>query len=549
MTALENQLISIRRRMTLRRNLLIYQVTFWGAAFIGLIIQIIGRIFPIDNLDWLTFLPFILWLIMTGIWLALKPLSLMEAARAIDQELELKERISTALVFQNKISEENEDSVSPGEPTSGTREISTENQNSLRESLIQRQYNDALIRAKSIQLQKEIPLHWKPRHLFAAASLIVLTIILLVVPNPMDAILAQKAAIRAEAIEQAEKIEIFQENIKESAALSPEAEQELIQHLKDLSEELRNNSGDQEKAIQDLARFEENLMKKLDPNLSTKEALLSALSDRLDQNLNARESNSSSQDKLEELTAQLSQEIDKMDEQEREILSRTLAQMSALANQTGEISFGQALMDLAQAIQSSDPAKVGEAVREFQGELTALEQKISEQKALQQAIAQSESSRQALSQAGRSVASGQNGTSNPGANAGTGRGSQPGPGGGANVNQLPPATGGRTNVRPRGNAQETALGELDTSIYSPWQRSASEANELFIPGQETGEGELSAREGQSQQPGISNPSIIPYNQVFLQYLTTANQAMQQDFIPGNLKEYIRLYFSNLETVQ
>ena len=47
-------------------------------------------------------------------------------------------------------------------------------------------------------------------------------------------------------------------------------------------------------------------------------------------------------------------------------------------------------------------------------------------------------------------------------------------------------------------------------------------------------------------PGVTNPALIPYDQVFYNYMNAANQAIDQNYIPSSLEDYVRLYFSSLE---
>jgi hypothetical protein len=86
---------------------------------------------------------------------------------------------------------------------------------------------------------------------------------------------------------------------------------------------------------------------------------------------------------------------------------------------------------------------------------------------------------------------------------------------------------------------------LGSQVYAPWQRPAGSTGELTIPGLETGQGETQTRQGQSNLPGASNPALVPYQQVFNNYLSAANQALGQSYIPAGMTDYIRQYFSQL----
>jgi hypothetical protein len=83
-------------------------------------------------------------------------------------------------------------------------------------------------------------------------------------------------------------------------------------------------------------------------------------------------------------------------------------------------------------------------------------------------------------------------------------------------------------------------------VYVPLERLGSGDAPLFIPGQDTGQGETQVREGQNPLPGVTGPVLMPYQDVFGIYQQAAAQALEQGYIPEELREYIRLYFSRLE---
>ena len=101
MNELEFHLRRFGRRLRLRDGWLLAQRTFWMAALAGVLIQIAGRVFPIEKLGLWTLLPFLVWLIFVIAYSLLKPVSSMQIARRVDLELSLKERLSTALALQS----------------------------------------------------------------------------------------------------------------------------------------------------------------------------------------------------------------------------------------------------------------------------------------------------------------------------------------------------------------------------------------------------------------------------------------------------------------
>jgi hypothetical protein len=90
------------------------------------------------------------------------------------------------------------------------------------------------------------------------------------------------------------------------------------------------------------------------------------------------------------------------------------------------------------------------------------------------------------------------------------------------------------------------VGDLDSQVYSPWERRPGSGDPLTIPGQDTGEGETQVREQTDSLPGAPGEALVPYREVFYDYLDAANQAIEQSYIPSGLKDYVREYFSQLE---
>jgi hypothetical protein len=200
-------------------------------------------------------------------------------------------------------------------------------------------------------------------------------------------------------------------------------------------------------------------------------------------------------------------------------------------------------------VQSGEAQSIQKASQDAKAALSAMSTKMADQAALQRAIAQTNASQQALAQTGRQVAqvSGNPGQSNPGNVPGNSQtaGSRVS-GGGTRANKLPPATGGRRSVNPQGNAPNVPATQLESQVYVPWQKSPSNGTQVFIPGQDTQQGQTTTTESQNPQPGITNPALIPYSQVFYNYMNAANQAIDHDYIPSDLLDYVKLYFSSLE---
>ena len=250
---------SLRRRLRLRDGWRLAQRTLWLAAVGLVLVQVAGRLWPIERLDTWSALPLILWLLVVLLWSIFHPLTAMRVAMKVDLELNLRERLSTAVALGNRINTSDDYA-----------------------QLIQTQHQDAVAKAAAIDPAKALPLRWQRRPLIIAAVLILIAVASTLVPNPMDGLIAQRQAIRQEAARQAERVEQLRQQIEQAQELSPEERQELKRQLSELAEKLRANRGDIEQSMADISNLEKQLAERLDANRTTQQANLEALAARLE---------------------------------------------------------------------------------------------------------------------------------------------------------------------------------------------------------------------------------------------------------------------------
>jgi len=541
---LDQILRAFRRRLRLVDGWLIAQRALWIPAAAMLGIQMIGRLFPIGGIStgllrqpWFWAL-ILAWGIAVMLYTLLKPLSLMQTALRVDASIGLKERLSSALALRQM--------------------------DDVPQMFRQRQRADALNHARAIQPREAFPIPWLRKPVAFAGAIFALSILSIWLPNPMDAIRQERAAAKQAILEEAQKIAALKQQIESGETaeeLTPAQREELLRQLEALERALQANPGDLEQALADLNRLEQELRQNLDPSVGAKQAYLDALTEQLSR-LSGKQPAAGSNNPAATALQDLLDGLDRLEadsasaEKQRQEAARSLAQLAAQASQVGDNNLSQALSSLRQALQDGDPQAMDAAAQAAQAALQQLKQQLDNQQAIQGVLAQAQSSQQALTQAGRQIAQSQGknspaagqpaGPSSSGASPGGASGQPSGTGGGSMANQLPPSTGGQTSVQPRGSAAAAQTGAFDPQIYAPWQRSSTSGEQLFIPGQDTNQGQTSTTEGQSPQAGLPNPALMPYSQVFFQYLSAANQAMQQNYIPANLQDYVRLYFSSLE---
>jgi septal ring factor EnvC (AmiA/AmiB activator) len=533
---LKYYLVQFGRRMRIRNGWSLAQSLLWLACSISLLTQILGRFVPLEGLWMWTLAPYAIWLLGVVGFSILRPISLMHIARRADLELRLYERLSTCLQLL---------------------QLQDTNKYVYPASIVEAQRQDALRIARGIQPKNAFPLHWKKWSLMISGLLISTVLVLAVLPNPMNRILEQRAAIKQATKEQAERIEKLSQEVELSQNLTPDERQEITRLLVDLADKLRSNPGDLEQAMADLSKVEQRLLDKLDPDVAMRQADLETLVEEM-QALAGKKVDPN-QNQLEAAEAALNMLVDQtrnMDPSQKQSLTEALAQRAAQASQSGNMELAQALASLAQAIQSGDQIAAQKSVQQVKNAMANLQQQLQQQAAIQQMLSQLQTGRQAIAQAGQTGAktqrqgqtSGQGESQAPGQGQqpGTGQQGQPGGGGGTTAKTLPPGMGQGSAKRPQGSGSGNTGADLDQQVYVPREISQSGGNEMYIPGQDTGQGETQVSEGDNPLPGTITPALVPYYQVFYDYLNAANLAMDQVYIPASLLDYIREYFSQLE---
>ncbi len=532
------------------------QRTLWLALAISLLIQILGRFYPLENLWSWVLAPLALWLLVTLGWSLFGPAPLRRVARRVDLELHLKERLSSALAFSQ---------IDPGRLNPPT----------LR--LVELQQQDALKTARRIKPGRVFHFIWLRRHLRLAGFFSVVLVALAFIPNPMDRVLEERAAVRDELAEQVERIEEVAEELVLEESLTPEEKEALLRALEELSRQLSENPGDREQALADFARLEENFRQRLDANLDSRQAALESLAAQMAALAEAArgdegESPSETPD-LDQATQELAERLSEMDPAEQQALASSLANLAAQAAQAGEQGLAQALSAMAQAALSGDAQAVERSAQQVAQALDQANRSLDAQQAIQRALEQVQQGRRQVAQSGQQVAQngnqgnspGQNSGQNPGQNSGQnpgqgpGQGQNPGQGpgqssgqgqgtsgGGSRADTLPPNRGQGQAGDPQGPGQSANPGRLDEQVYVPVESQGTTGEPVFIPGQDTGQGETEVNEGQNPLPGAGSSALVPYQQVFSQYLQAVNQAVESGAIPPELRDFIKAYFTQLE---
>lgn len=536
-----DELLTILRsfgyRLRLRDAWDLAQRWLWVASLACAGILALGRFLPLENRAPLALLPFLLWLFAILAVALLRHQTHLRIAHRLDRELGLKERLSTAVIY-----------CSP-ELNANERELP------------RLQRFDALHTARAIDPKRAFAYTWQTRPLVVAGVLVVAAGLLGFLPNPMDQLIAEREAVREALDQQADEIEKLAAELEASQELSPEARQELLRQLEELARLFRENPGDKEQALADLSRLTENVRRQLNPTAGLKSTALESLAARLQALTQRNLSDDTPAPGLAEALKELAEQMPEMQTENRNDLAQALAQLSASAAEAGQMDLAQALNSLAQAALSGDGQAASLAAESVANALGEAQQQLSDQQSLQRILTDLQSTGQAIAQAGSigQTAQGQNPGDGQAQNQGEGQGQgqnqgqsqgqgqgQPGGGGGTRSDTLPPGQSTGSAGDPTGPGQSAQAGRLEAQVYVPEERLQGSGDELFIPGQDSGQGETQVREGEQPLPGLTTPALVPYQQVFSNYLQSASQAIDQGYIPPGLRDFIRDYFSQLE---
>jgi hypothetical protein len=192
-------------------------------------------------------------------------------------------------------------------------------------------------------------LSWRiPRRpLWLAGGLSGLTLLLALLPNSMDAILAQRAMVQEAAQQQAEAIQEARRELEKSTEPTSEERAKALQALAELMKELAANPGDLEQALADLAAAEARLRELQDPDAAARQVAVEQIANQLTALAHGQERSSNDLDAAATALTELAAALGAMDSGEQQELAEALEQMAAQAAPT-DADLAEALLDMAE---------------------------------------------------------------------------------------------------------------------------------------------------------------------------------------------------------
>lgn len=449
----------------------------------------------------------------------LRPRSRYRLARTLDLRLALAERLTTAL-----------------EIGSGRLKAAP--------AMATAQQSDTLTAAAQVDVRTALPLQVPRRALLIAFVLAVGLTASLLLPNPQEDVLRQRAAFRQALQEQAEQLEAAREEIEQSEALTPEERAALLAALEEAIAALEENDITPEEAVAVLADTERALSALQDPGAAAVRAGLErAAAEMGDSALTQDIANLLAQGDYAAAAAALasfaSEEGQALTREEELELAEQLAQAAAaLADSNPELA--EQLAQARQAIQQGDIAQARQAIRQAAGELAGAGQQVERQQAVESALNTLQQGREQVAQAGGQPAAGGQmaGGGQQGQLSGQGQG-QPGGQGQGQAGGQQAVSGQQVNP---GHSEDSGTGAPYDSLYVPG-RLGGEGSEVDIG--RPGDDGLPVGDSPVPNP-LDGQARVPYRDVYAEYAGQAHAALESSYIPLGMKQYVRDYFSSLE---
>ncbi|WP_309478910.1 hypothetical protein [Brevibacillus agri] len=560
----DNELKSLLEpvRRQLQKQVLLHHVTqygLWGAGGSALLL-LVARFWPIPYYQWFVAALIPLALLAGGLVALRKKPTLLQSAQVADGN-GLAQRVETAWEHRESTS-----------------------------SVAVMQREDALrhLRKNLPHIIESIRI-WAglQKKLYATGGLLLASLLLAILPNPQDGILAQMA-LEKQAIAQVEKeIEAIKQEAKASEGLS-EAQKKRLEEMLEQAKKAVAKANDPAERLNALRAAEKQLEK-----LRAAEQSKAASLHSLQRSLGGQQSTKSLADALakgdrEALTAALAQmakAMETLSEQERAELTRELEKAAEQLKKDAEAASSQELEEAAkQLAQAAQELAAGQDPQALAALEASMQQALAEARQSQQAMLAAAQAAASLNQSQMTLASAGAAAGNSGSAGGAAAGAAGAgqavpaattPGGSpvasgtstaANANQAPPPANGSQgagqgngagNGAGNGSGKGAGLGNGNRKgagaglgegkhelVTVPSSRIGSDSGPT-----ETVGGPLGAGPSQSQQSGntqVTSGGTLPYEEVYGQYEQFARESMEKGGIPGDYQDIVKDYFSKIE---
>jgi len=433
-----------------------------------------------------------------------KPMRLMQTA---DLRLGLKERLSTA--WERRLA---------GGPL---------------DAALRR---DALDHAAQVKLSAAYPFGMRRGEALLTFALAIAAIALVLLPNPMDQVLAQRRADHAAQAHAAATIAVAQKKL--ATAASRAAVDPRVQKILQDTQAKIANAPDPRAALQNITPSEQQLLQLSDPQTPARVSSAQNLANSLGSTSAGKAAGqaiNASPAKGAQAVRALASQVQSLTPQQKAELAKALAQA---AQQSQDPAMAASLQQASSALASGDASAAALALNQVASQLDSLQQQENNDQEIAAAINGLEAARQQLAaqadrDAGQAAASG-----SPASGTGSG-GAQASGSGNGNGNGNGSGTG---NGSGNGNGSGGTGGQGSSGSGAGSGSGAQSTERIYVPAPATS-GEPDA-EPPPLGPGQDVP-LTPYSQVIGAYQQAALDAADQSLIPGSEQDLIRAYFSSL----
>ncbi|HUS94730.1 MAG TPA: hypothetical protein VMZ24_06100 [Patescibacteria group bacterium] len=492
---------------------------------VAVIIAIFMRLFPlVDNRTFLllTCLLAITSLVACLLISFMSRRTLLTQARYADEQLDLFERASTAV------------EINAGKVTAIP-------------SITLLQLNDTLVAIASADGERVIPLRWHWREVALLLLVVVLLIAAGLAPNSQSDILEQQAAVSQSIEVQIEALEEIEQAINQSELLNQGLQEQLQAPILKAIEALQHEDLNREQAVAVLSEAEADLRELSDRlnNNAIEQSLREAGRPLLDNPSGRQLGEAIANSDLfgaGEAANNLADSIPTLIEEERTALAQDLAQTAAALQEVAP-DLAAELSGAARALQSGDIETAQEALRKA---VATLQQRAQEQAAANMAAStatQLDEGSQQVARAGQTDEAAGQGDGQDSAGSSPRQGAGDGNSMGQGAEMDPTSEQGQAPGGPGFG------GGPAESVYVPgrFELDAGEGIDVELPAECAGDPDgCGALVNESAVEFGDEKSLVPYQQVFADYRDTAFEALEGDYIPLGMKEYVRDYFTSLE---
>ena len=450
--------------------------------------------------------------------------SLAMTARLVDTQLALHDRLGTAWELRQESS-----------------------------ALASLQRRDTLAQLEKHTPTQALSLKLSRTAVIAAAIVTLAFVLLLVLPNPMTAVLKQQAAFQAHIAQQVQKIEQLRHELAQQAT-TPDAkkqQQAIDQILSDLQKQLAQAKNDTQ-AQQAIAQAQAKLDQLRNPLTANRSAAQAAASSSLQNSANpnlsavgnalANSDPKALADALQKLAAQAS----KLTPAQRSQLAQQLEKAANAASNNANLS--SSLHQLAKSLADGSQSEINDAANAVQSAANQDAAAQSQQNTLNQTSQQ-------LQQTANNLTASTDNTNNPGNATQQGQTQNQGQGqqgqGQGQQGQGQSQTQGQGQGQTPGQGQGQGKGQGQGGQGQGGQGGNNGAGnqqgkneQVYVPGQ-TGTGTSTQTNG-GNNGVVQSGNAIPYSQVIQEYDQMAHDAIDNSNVSPTMKDLVHDYFNSLE---